>query len=335
VFLVVVLSGPIWAAGEDPIKLKFTNYNPGAAPLSKMFDRWAERVEKETNGRVQIKMYHSGSLVGYRDTYRGIQSGIADLGFSNLGGTAGVDPLNGFTSLPLMGWDSPYTAVKVYNELRKKFPKLDEEHESNGVKVLFTFMTPAQHLHFVDKTVRTPPDVKGVKVVSGPASMKIAQALGYVSVTKGPPDWYMSLQRGLAEGIFMHWPALDAFKLTELLNKHTMIGNTGINGVMAGGFINLKSWNKLPADIQKIISDLSPWISKELMDMDANAESGMIAQAKKNGHEVTYLSPKEIQQWIEATEPVRTGWVNDMEAQGLPGKALMQETKRLIQKFNQ
>jgi hypothetical protein len=47
--------------------------------------RWMEKIEKETNGRVKIKPFWGGTLVGSRDAIDEMAQGVADIGFVSPG----------------------------------------------------------------------------------------------------------------------------------------------------------------------------------------------------------------------------------------------------------
>ena len=98
--------------------------------------------------------------------------------------------------------------------------------------------------------------------------------------------------------------------------------------------MNMDVWNKLPDDIHKIFMDLQPWIQDEVIKVDTAEQERGIAQAEEMGHRMIYLTPEEIQLWTKATAPARDKWVAEMEAKGLPGKAIFEETNRLIIKYN-
>jgi TRAP-type C4-dicarboxylate transport system substrate-binding protein len=245
---------------------------------------------------------------------------------------SGLHPLNEFNSLPLLGWDSMGTGTKVYHEMRKKFPQLDAEFK--GVKLLWACFMPAYHFHFSKKVVRLPEDVRGLKLLAGGAWTDFANALGFVGIGKGPPDWYMSIQKGLVDGQFVHWPAAQAFKVIELCSSHTLAGEAGFGMQMQAMFMNTEVWNKLPADIHQVFMDLQPWAQNEIIKMDIAEAAKGEAQARKLGHKMIELTPDEIQLWTKATAPARDKWIADMEAKGLPGKAVYDEAKSLIAKYN-
>jgi TRAP-type C4-dicarboxylate transport system substrate-binding protein len=97
--------------------------------------------------------------------------------------------------------------------------------------------------------------------------------------------------------------------------------------------MNLKTWNSLPPDIQKIFEDLDPWLTEELIKVDVGYIAMVIGKAKEMGHTFITPTPAEMELWREAVQPVHDKWIADNEAKGLPAKKVYKEAKKLIKKY--
>jgi TRAP-type C4-dicarboxylate transport system substrate-binding protein len=230
-----------------------------------------------------------------------------------------------------MGFPSLPAGTEIYNQLLNKFPELRAEYK--GVKVLSARMGPAYQLHFPKKEVRVPEDLKGMKLISVGGSMaKEMAAMGAAPMDVKVGDLYMSLERGLAEGISCHVPILHAFGILKLLPYHLMFeGGTCMGPDMV--LFNLDTWNKLPPDIQKIFEELSPWLGKELIRADSGYEAMVVGKAREMGHKLVTPTPDEVQQWVDAVQPVHKKWIEDTEAKGLPAREVYEEAKRMIREY--
>ena len=77
---------PITELSAKPIELKVTSWNPAQLPMAQLIEKkWGKMVEDKSNGKVKLTFYWSGSLVAFKDTYRSIQTGVADIGHWVLG----------------------------------------------------------------------------------------------------------------------------------------------------------------------------------------------------------------------------------------------------------
>lgn len=336
IFLVFFLAFFTVAYAEspaEPIELKVSSWNPAQLPLAQLIEKqWGKMVEEKSGGRVKLTFYWSGSLVAFKDTYRATQTGITDIGHWVLGTIPGLHSLNEFTSLPLIGWDNTFTATKVYHEMQTKFPELNAEFE--GLKNVFSMAMPANQIHLTKKTARVPDDLRGMKIIGAAGWSDFINTVGAVAVFKGPQDYYLSLQKGLVEGAFQHWAVIDGFKLTELFATHTEAGDAGFGLIMHGFWMNQDVWNKLPPDIQKVFMECKGWVEQAILKLDEGIIVKARTKAKEMGHPVIRLTPQERELWVKTTEPLRQKWIADMEAKGLPGKAVYKEAQRLIKKYS-
>jgi TRAP-type C4-dicarboxylate transport system substrate-binding protein len=315
-----------------PIELKVSDWDPAQLPMCKVVEKWGKMVEEKSGGKVKLTFYWSGSLVAFKDTYRAMETGVTDIGHWVLGTIPGIHILNEFTSLPLLGWDSTFTATKVYHEMQEKFPELNAEFK--GLKNLFCMAMPANQIHMTKKIVRVPDDLRGLKIIGAAGWSDFINTMGGVAIFKGPQDYYMSLQKGLVEGAFQHWAVIDGFKLEELFSSHTEAGDAGFGLIMHGFWMNQDVWDKLPPEVQKAFMDSKDWVEQEILKLDNGIVANARAKAEEMGHTMIRLTPQERKVWIKATEPLRQKWIADVEAKGLPGKAVYKEAQRLIKKYS-
>ncbi|HDQ92878.1 MAG TPA: C4-dicarboxylate ABC transporter substrate-binding protein, partial [Synergistetes bacterium] len=64
----------------EVITFKMANYFPPPSGQSKICEDFAAELEKRTNGRIKIQYFAGGSLLKATGIYKGITSGITDMG---------------------------------------------------------------------------------------------------------------------------------------------------------------------------------------------------------------------------------------------------------------
>ena len=104
--------------------------------------------------------------------------------------------------------------------------------------------------------------------------------------------------------------------------------------VMTSGLVmNPNSWNSLPPDAPKIMTDL-PGLKMAEQGGDAfdRYAAGAEAEAKQKGADVYQLPPAERKAWREKGQPVSEAWIADMEKKNIPGKKIYQEAVSLMEK---
>jgi TRAP-type C4-dicarboxylate transport system substrate-binding protein len=336
--LVVILSTvtfmPAFAEKPAPskvIELSFAHTIPPVVPIAKVYQQWAQMISEKSEGRVKINFYWSESLLKASELYRGVQTGVADMSYYVVGLDYGLMPLNMFTKLGFMGYPSMEAGTEIYHKIWNKFPEIRDEFK--GVKVMAPCMSPGYHLSFPNKEVHVPADVKGMKIISSGAGLAAElAAMGAAPMDVKVGDMYMSLERGLAEGICAHFPVLHAFGILPVVKYHTMFGNGAVHSIDMVN-MNLNTWNSLPPDIQKIFEDMSSWLAQEEIKGNEGYIAMVIGKAKEMGHTFITPTPAEMKLWREAAQPVHDKWIADTEAKGLPAKAVYKEATRLIKQY--
>lgn len=314
---------------SKPMELKFSIHTPPPAVPSQIAALWVKEVEAKTGGKVKITVYHAGALAPIKDIFPSTTKGICDIGFVGLQIDASRYPLSLITGLGVMNWPAGLAPTQIWTELQEKFPEMAAEFD--GVKVLWQYITMPMTLHFTKKTVRVPEDMKGLKLeAAGPiaAGMKY---FGATPIVTSPAEWYMALDRGLEDGICHNWTPIHSFKIHTLLKNHTEV-SFGLLGQAI--IMNIDKWNSLPADVKKIIDDLRPWIEKRSVEISTQHADEVKKICEDLGHTIITPTPDEMKLWLKAAKPMHDAWIDANEAKGLPGKAVFEETSRLIEKYS-
>jgi TRAP-type C4-dicarboxylate transport system substrate-binding protein len=105
--------------------------------------------------------------------------------------------------------------------------------------------------------------------------------------------------------------------------------------------MNRDAFNKLPADIQQIFNENStPQISRKYaaahLELEPGGKGAIAGSDKKAGNPPIYVLPtEELERWKEAVKPVVGEWAAEMEAEGLPGQAMIDDAASLVKKYYQ
>jgi TRAP-type C4-dicarboxylate transport system substrate-binding protein len=321
-------------ARDEPIELSVSTWGPPDLPISKVNKEWADMIEEQSGHRVKFTFYWDQSLVKAGDTWKAIQTGIADIGYFVIG--FGEDPtlhvLNGFTGLPFIGWQNMQMATDIYHKIFLEFPEL--EMEFKGTKLLWSCSMPPNQIHTVNKEIRVPADYKGEKVLTAGSLAEIAANAGAAPITNiGPNDWQTSLETGLADSLMVHWSAVSGYGLIPIFKYHTNFGDAGINMGMHGMWANKTVWDKLPKNIQDIILNNSSWIEERYISIDEAEIVKAVDEAKSLGHTFSNLNEDEIERWKITAASVTEKWIEKVEDMGLPARAVYDEVNRLIKEY--
>jgi TRAP-type transport system periplasmic protein len=311
-------------------ELKFTTTVPDVSGLGRGQKAWIEKCEKDAGGKLKIIPYWSNSLFKPREIFRGALDGQADLCYWVPVIDLGLMPLNSLAWLPMMGWPSVWAQSSIYPQLLEKFPQLKAEYR--GLMVYGFSAITACHINTLKKEVRTPADLKGVKIT--PATEEIAQmvmAAGGAPVNLVVSDWYTSAEKGVTTGFINAFGALMAFRVMELLKFHALVEPGGFAMTPHFLLINPENWKKIPPDIQKVLKDNEPFYIEHCNNGVLMEEKMALGYAAKNGHTTVTLTPAEYKQWAELAQPIHDAWLKKNAAKG--AKEIYDTAKKMIGEY--
>ncbi len=310
----LALAGP---APAQEIKLTFADQNsPAGWGPAHALQPWVKQVEEATKGRVKLEVYPSQTLIKGVDMWKGIRSGIADIGWCVQGYWPEQTPLSDVMSLPFLPLTTAEKGSEVLWKLYEKFPSIQKEYGEIQPIVLHT---SSANLLVSKKQVKTLEDLKGLKfrVLGGPPT-EMAKALGSVPTLIPMPDVYQSLDKGVVDGAAAPWEAIHAFRLYEVAKNYTQ---APFYGAYFSVCANKQKWESLPKDVRDQIMSVSglagaKFWGKNFFD---TAEQGALERAKAGNYEINryVVPPDEVERWRKvAGQPLWDEWVKKMEGKG-------------------
>ena len=319
VFVVV----PLFNVHPAEFELNFADFFPPTHIHAKLCASFAKEVEKRTNGRVKIAYFPGGALLKGNEIYDGILKGVTDMGHSVFAYTRGRFPVMEAVDLPL-----GYTKGKQSTCVINAFYKEVKPKELTEAKVLYLHAHPPGLIHS-KKPVYKLEDLKGLKIRSTGFFVKVATQLGAVPVAMPMGGTYEALQKGVVDATANPMETLKGWKHAEVIKYTTECYSIGY----CSGFyvmMNLKKWNSLPKDIQKVFDEVSAeWIPKH-----GDAWDFIDDEARKftleRGNKIIPLSKEESARWAKAVAPVIDEWIKDTEKKGLSGKKYVTSLKKLL-----
>jgi len=323
------------AVGAQPITLKLHHFLGPTSPAQvKMLEPWARQVEKNAGGKVKIEIFPSMSLGGKPpQLINQARDGVVDIVWTVNGYTAGLFPRSEAFELPFVHTNN---AAATNLAMRAMFDRYLKE-EYKGVHVLFLHVHQGQAIHMVDKLVRKPDDLKGMKMrIPTRTGAWVIEALGASPVGMPVPDLPQALSKKVVDGAFIPWEIIPALKLQEMIKyeiegpNKTRFGNTTFQVSM-----NEARWNSLPADVKKAFTDASgeAWV-RRVGEIWAENDDAGIAVAERAGNQHIQLTNAEIEVFKKQLEPVVERWIDEVKGKGIDGRAIVTEARKEIAKYS-
>jgi len=296
------------AAGKV-IELKFANYFPPPSAQSKTCVEFNTELEKRTGGRIKVSYFAGGSLLKAPAVIKGVETGIADIGFSHVEYTPGRFPVTEVAEMPL-GYPTAWVANQVMNDFVYEFkPK-----EWNKVKILWMHGNGPSQL-ITKKPVRTLEDLKGMTIRAPGRMGEVISALGGTPAPTPVMETYDAMAKGVLDGTFTGGESVKTFRFGEIAK---FVTDTWHVGPVYPFYVvmNKESYKKIPPELRDIFDHLCGEF-KERMAMVWNAvdfdgrEFGV-----QKGVEYIDLTKEQFQKWQKAVQPVIENYVKAMVSSG-------------------
>jgi TRAP-type C4-dicarboxylate transport system substrate-binding protein len=317
------------SAQDKPIVLSYASGYASTFSLSMHDVWWAQEVERRTGGKVKIEFYWSEGLAKISESLDAVNSGLADISFFATAMFGAKLPLSTVTSL-LYITEKPDAVSNAMMEMYRSFAPLQEEYEKkNNVKVLsFSGTTP---LIFGTREIwKGLGDFKGKKIRTFPGLEGPLASVGATPVTIAWGEIYTSLERGVVDAYTgTMWDLAGIGKFHE---KAPYIIDLGV-GVyaMAGTHMNKDKWNKLPAEIRKVLEEVAAEAINKQPELYMQADERIYQVYKKANVKTVVFSKEDKNKFRNLVVPAQwEKWVSDMEGKGLPAKKFFEGYQNAI-----
>ncbi len=321
------------AAMAQNVTLRFHQMLPPQATIpSKAIKPWAEKVEKESGGRIKIQRFDAMALGGKPpELFDQAKDGVVDVIWTVLGYTPGRFPKSEVFELPF-SVGSAEAGSKAFQE----YVTNNAMDEFKDVKLIAVHVHGPGLIHSKDPVTKLE-DLKGMKVRGGSRVINIMlEQLGATPIGMPVPAVGEALSKGVISGTTIPWEVVPAVKVQQIVKNHT--GFSGDKGLYTQTFavaMNKAAYDKLPADLKKVIDDNSGMAAAALFGraMDEGDKAGL-ALAQKAGNNVITLDAAETQRWQRAAAGTRAVWYREVSQKGFDGQKLAAEAEALIAKHS-
>jgi TRAP-type transport system periplasmic protein len=242
---------PWVARGAAPeFRFKFGNIVGPDHPLNVYMQQVADKVAKETDGRVEIAIYAKNQLGSDTDMLSQLRSGALEL-FGQSGVIlSNLVPISAISGIGFAFQDSdqvwPAMDGPLGKHIRSAFDKVNlymfERCWDHGFR----------HTLSATKPIRTPDDFKGfkIRVPASPLWTSVFKAFGASPVSIPWGETYSSLQTHIADGLENPLVGVYVDKMFEVGKYLSETGHMW-DGIWI--LTNHKLWDKVPPNLREIV----------------------------------------------------------------------------------
>lgn len=316
----------------EAITLVFSFSDPETNNMyANIFKPWFAQIEQSTGDKVKFEPHFMGELVGLMEAYDAVVKGTVDMAFIR----QATMPQFKLDSIVEAGYysDKCLRPSQVYNELYQNYPEMQAAYED--VKVLLLYTMPPGYLGTSKVPVSKIQDVKGLKLITSNQLMaQRAAALGAASISVPPPEFYPSLEKGVADGgMTVTQPEMITYKWADVIKNITKIECLRPT---CGVVMNMDKWNSLPDDVKKIIDQMNPSIVELADKAMFNAHTEALTALPEPPYNVKFVEPDEamLSAFEAADKPVMEKYVTGLDGEGLPASQFYKDYKDLLAKYS-
>ena len=312
------------ARAAEPITLRYANFPPAATFPCVQMEHWAKEVEKRTRGKVKVQTFPGGTLLGAKNIFDGVISGMADIGNFAMSYQPGRFPVSEAVDLP-MGFTSARAAsLTLFDLIEKHKPK-----EFAAVKVLTLFTCPPTN--FMTKTpVRSLADLKGMELRVAGTNAEVVKRLGGIPVAMPQSETPEAIQKGVVKGMVSSMEILKDFKFAAY-TPYATVANLPV--VSFAVVMNKAKWDSLPADVKDVMEKMgreqAEWTGKYVDDHVTES----LAWSKENHKHQLFQLPAADHEKVESLlKPMTEDYVKRTAAAGLDGGRIVADVQALKKK---
>lgn len=286
---------------------------------------WVDELEKRSGGRIKVEPYCAGALSRQAGVMESVRTGMAQLG--EAGYAVSIGNFLFHEQLLAVVTPSRYmlNTVDLIEAMEAAFPR-EAGRDWSGTRYLLTHSVDGgMFIGTRDKAVTSLADPEGMKigVCGGGVRAERVRSLGATVVGIPTPDMYMSLEKGVIDGVLVDVDLLISRRIGEVVQHMTLLNNNG--GACFYMAMNREAYDGLLDDRKQVVDELSGEYAKTLFrDFWRNSlESSARVWIDDMGGRFQVLPAADYAQADRLYEEVdRREWIGFLSDKGLPAAAM-------------
>ena len=286
------------AAAQDPIRIRLAHSLSTTEPAHVAAEYFAKNVAQRTGNKVQIQIFPSEQLGSGKEVNEMIRQGANVMNITDPGYLSDFVPDIGVLNGPYLIKDpADYTRLLAsdwYKGVEKKL-------EAAGFKLVMANGFFGQRHLIADKAVRKPEDMAGMTVRVPPNTMWIEtfKSMGARPTTVQWSEVYNALQQNVVAAAEAPLGSLWGSKLHE---TRKVISMTGHFTAFVMWPINANYFNKLPADVRRVLLEEGKKAGDEMTRLTLELQNDYVNKFKTAG--VTFVSDVDLGAFQKSTSGV-------------------------------
>jgi tripartite ATP-independent transporter DctP family solute receptor len=305
----------VWAAfmsgtASAQTTLRSADIHPDGYPTVEAVKYFGSLLEKKTNGRYKVQVFHSAQLGQEKDTIEQTRFGVIDLNRINMGPFNNLIPETLVPSLPFIFRSVDHMRKTMDGPVGDQILKAFEPH---GLVALAFYDSGARSFYNSKRAINTPADLKGMKVrvIQSDLFLDMVNALGANATPMPPGEVYSALQTGVVDGAENNWPSYDSFRHFEVAKYYSLTEHSMSPEVLV---MSKKSFDKLSPEDQKAVRETAKESVVKMRELWEAREKEAEKKIRASGSQINSVDK---QPFIDAMKPVYEKYAKDAKVKEL------------------
>ena len=294
---VALASGPLSAA---PVVLRASHQFPGGK--GDVRDEMVQIIARDAKAAgvdLDVQVYPGASLFKPNEQWNALVNGQLDISSFPLDYASGKVRAFGATLMPGLVRNHERAARLDDSPFMKN---IKAQIEKAGVIVLSDSWL-AGAVASKKSCVRTPADIKGVKIRSaGPTFAAMWQAAGASIVSVPSNEVYNALQTGVADATDTSTSSFVSFRIYEQVKCITAPGDNALWFMYEPVLMSKKSFDRLDKKQQAVLLAAGKKAAEYFRKEGPKMDDEMVKAFKDHNVEVVTMTPAEYDQWIDVAK---------------------------------
>jgi len=290
--------------------LRSADIHPDGYPTVEAVKYFGSLLEKKTNGRYKVQVFHSAQLGQEKDTIEQTRFGVIDLNRINMGPFNNLIPETLVPSLPFIFRSVEHMRKTMDGPVGDQILKAFEPH---GLVALAFYDSGARSFYNSKRPINTPADLKGMKVrvIQSDLFLDMVNALGANATPMPPGEVYSALQTGVVDGAENNWPSYDSFRHFEVAKYYSLTEHSMSPEVLV---MSKKSFDKLSPEDQTALREAAKESIAKMRELWEAREKEAEKKIRASGSQINTVDK---QPFIDAMKPVYEKYSKDAKVKEL------------------
>jgi tripartite ATP-independent transporter DctP family solute receptor len=296
---VAALSISFGALAQNMV-LKATDTHPAGYPTVVAVENMGKKLEAATNGRIKMQMFPGAVLGQEKEVVEQTQIGAIQIARISLGVVGPVAPDVDVFNMPFVFRDIAHMRAVIDGPIGADL--LDKVSNSPARLIALGWMDGGSRSLYTKKLVKTPADLKGVKVrmMGNPLFVDTMNAMGGNGISMAYGEVFSALQTGVIDGAENNPPSLfTSNHYTTGTKYYAQTNHLIIPEILV---MSKVTWDKLSADDKALMKKVAREAQMDQRALWDKSVADYSAKLKAAGIEFVTVDQK---LFFDATAPVR------------------------------